>query len=95
MIIVRGVNIYPAAVDNLVRKFDQIIEYRATVNKKRQLDELTIEIDLKPGSDEQLTKEKLLEYFRSNLGLRPEVIVVDHDTLPRFEHKAKRFHVIK
>lgn len=95
MVTVRGVNVYPTAIDNLVRKFDQIIEYRATVNKKGQLDELTIEIDLKPGSDAASTTEKLLEYFKSNLGLRPDIIVVDRNTLPRFEHKAKRFHVLE
>ena len=95
MVTVRGINIYPTAIDNLVRKFNQIVEYRAIVNKKGQLDELTIEIDLKPGTDAETTKEELLEYIRSSLGLRPDIVVVEYNTLPRFEHKAKRFHVLK
>ena len=95
MITVRGVNIYPAAIDNLVRKFDQILEYRATVNKKGQLDELTIEIELKTAGDGKAEKAELIEYIRSILGLRPDVIVVEQNSLPRFEHKARRFHVLK
>lgn len=95
MITVRGVNIYPSAIDNFIRKFEQIIEYRATANKQGQLDKLIIEIESKPGTDSNSTKEELLEYIRSNLGLRPEIKVVENNSLPRFEHKAKRFHIIR
>jgi len=95
MITVRGVNIYPTAIDSLVRKYDQITEYRATVDKKGQLDELTIEIELKSGADADTIKEELLEHIRSNIGLRPAITVVEKNTLPRFEHKAKRFHIQK
>lgn len=95
MTTVRGVNIYPGAIDNLVRKFDQIIEYRATVNKQSQLDELSIEIEVQTNADSKTTREELFEYMKSNLGLRTNIEIVGSNTLPRFEHKAKRFHVLK
>jgi phenylacetate-CoA ligase len=91
MITVRGVNIYPSAIDNLVRQFEQISEYRATVNKHGELDELTIEVA--PHADSKAAKESLRGLIKKSLGLRANIEIAEPNTLPRFEHKARRFHV--
>lgn len=95
MTTVRGVNIYPGAVDNFVRKFNGILEYRATVDKRGMMDELTIEIEVAADADTVAIRDELLENIKSTLGLRPTVVLAEPGTLPRFEMKAKRFFVLK
>ena len=95
MTTVRGVNIYPSAIDNFVRKHFGILEYRATVNKRDQMDELNIEIEVAAEADAGAIRDALLENMKSTLGLRPHVELVEPGTLPRFEMKAKRFFVLK
>jgi len=93
MVIIRGVNVFPSAVENLVRNFDEVDEYRVNVKTKKAMAELTIEVELGNGAEPTSTCEAIGLAFHNNLGLRPTVVAVPRDTLPRFELKAKRFHV--
>jgi phenylacetate-CoA ligase len=94
MVIVRGVNIFPSAVENLVRQFDQVDEFRAQVDKRREMAEITLEIELVEGVDEETTCHELKQSFHNTLGLRPTVTAVPRNSLPRFEMKARRFHYL-
>ena len=51
MVNVRGVNVYPSAVEAVVRRFAEVAEYRATVAANGSLRELSVEIELMPGVD--------------------------------------------
>lgn len=93
MVIVRGVNIFPSAIDNFIRRYSEIDEYRVTFDKTGNMDELRIEIDLAESCDAASVQAALLRTISSELGVRPEVRTVSHGTLPRSEEKAKRFHV--
>jgi len=57
--------------------------------------ELSIEVELAPSADSENSRQAITHTLQDKLGLRPAVTVVPHDTLPRFEMKAKRFHVKK
>jgi len=94
MVTVRGVNVFPAAVENIIRKFDVVDEFRITVSTVRHMDEMEIELELIAGSDESVV-EDLSEKLYAMLGFRPKLKLVPRDALPRFELKAKRFHVKK
>ncbi len=94
MVIIRGVNIYPAAVENLVRQFDAIDEFRAQVDKRLEMAELSLEIELVEGADAESACRDLRQKFHNTFGLRPTVVAVPRNTLPRFELKAKRFHYL-
>ena len=37
MVTVRGVNVFPAGVENILRKFSEVDEFRITVNKVRHV----------------------------------------------------------
>ena len=50
MVSVRGVNVYPSAVESVVRRFREVAEYRATVATRGSLRELSVEIELAPAS---------------------------------------------
>lgn len=94
MVTVRGVNIYPGAIDNFVRSFSEITEYRTTIDKRHSLDELIIEIEIAANADPAAVERGLLELVKRTLGLRPRIVRIERGTLPRFENKARRFHVL-
>jgi phenylacetate-CoA ligase len=93
MVTVRGVNIFPSAIENFLRAYQEVDEYRVTVSKQRALDQLTIELELATGSDAKALPAAIARSIGSRLGLRPRVTAVERGTLPRFELKAKRFQV--
>jgi phenylacetate-CoA ligase len=87
MFTVRGVNLYPSQVEDIVRRHKQVIEFVIERRRIRQMDEvaLVVEID---GSD--TSTERLEADLRQALGVRLECRVVPGGTLPRSELKAKR-----
>jgi phenylacetate-CoA ligase len=93
MVTVRGVNVYPSAIENFVRAHPQVDEFQVIVTKRGTLDELRIELELADGLDSEAIPASLVQTINSSLGLRPTVVTVPRDTLPRFELKARRFHV--
>jgi len=92
MVTVRGVNVFPAGVENIIRKFTEVDEFRITVNKVKQMDEMDIEVELCDGANPQVVHEIAVK-LDSMLAFRPRVHHVARNMLPRFEMKAKRFHV--
>lgn len=92
MVTVRGVNVFPAGVENIIRKFAEIDEFRITVSKFKQMDEMDIEIELCEGADPDVTHQLAVK-LDGMLSFRPRVHHVSRNSLPRFEMKAKRFHV--
>ena len=86
MMIVRGVNIYPSSVEQIIREFPEIVEYRMIASKVGEMDELTIEIE-----DSLEMPQRVADEIRLGLGLRVQVESVPAGTLPRFENKGKRF----
>jgi phenylacetate-CoA ligase len=92
MVTVRGVNVFPAGVENIIRKFAEVDEFRITVNKVKQMDEMDIEVELCEGADPEVVHEIAVK-LDSMLAFRPRVHHVARNMLPRFEMKAKRFHV--
>ena len=92
MIVVRGVNIYPSAVEEIIRSIGGIAEYRAHVDTSRSLVELRIEIEPETTArDTSALKEKLEKEFRRVFSMRVPVECVSPGTLPRFELKSHRW----
>ena len=86
---------YPAAVEAVVRRFDEVAEYRATIGHIGSLRELAVEIELLSGTDgASSVSTRLADALRDALGLRVPLKVVDTGTLPRFELKARRFVIV-
>jgi len=89
MVVVRGVNIYPSAVDEIIRATGRVTEYRVHVDTSRTLAELRIEVE-PAGSDEGL-REELEKSLNRALSIRIPVECVSAGSLPRFEAKARRW----
>lgn len=92
MIIVRGVNVFPSAIENVLREFPEIDEFRVEIFERAAMKEIKfiLEPRLDPSAVAGLS-EKVRQRVRERIGLRPEVEVVAPGTLPRFELKARRF----
>jgi phenylacetate-CoA ligase len=92
MIIVRGVNIYPAAVEEIIRSCEDVAEYRAHVTVQNSLTELRVEVEPAAGcADARAVAAQLEKKFQESFALRVPVSVVPPGALPRFEMKAKRW----
>jgi phenylacetate-CoA ligase len=90
MIHIRGNNLYPAAVESVIRRFPEVAEFRIVVDQSGPLPDLRIEIEPTPNSNGTALAEAVRRAVRDELLFRVEVSAVAHGTLPRFEMKAKR-----
>lgn len=88
-IIIRGIVIYPSAVENVVRSFPDVAEFAVDVYRRGALDEMEIRVEVRGGSPDSIAYRLALE-ARRKLGFRVGVRAVDLNTLPRFEMKATR-----
>lgn len=86
MLIIRGVNVFPSAVDQILRSFPEVVEYRVTVCKRGEMDELVVEVE-----DHLREPRRIAEEFTVRLGLQVDVRPVVPLSLPRFEGKGRRF----
>jgi phenylacetate-CoA ligase len=86
MLIVRGVNVFPSAIEGIVRRFTAIDEFRIEVFRAGELDEVRVLVE----ADDAALAHAVQESFRAELGLRVEVRQVAPRTLPRHELKARR-----
>lgn len=92
MVVVRGVNIYPGAVEEVIRAHGGITEYCVRVSTAQALVELSLQVEPAPGHPNADTLAAELERkFQSQFALRIPVTVVAAGTLPRFEMKAQRW----
>ena len=92
MVVVRGVNIYPSAVEQIIREFREVAEYQARIAKKGAMTEMHIVIE--PGRETTNVAhlvsnvEKALE---TAFSLRIAVTAAVPNSLPRAELKSKRW----
>jgi phenylacetate-CoA ligase len=94
MVGVRGVNVYPAAIEAVVRGFPEIVEFRSTVSRSHEMRSLVLEIEPVAGqADGAALAARVGRRLREALGLTVPVRVVEPGALPRFEMKARRFVV--
>ena len=92
MIHVRGNNLYPSAIEAIVRRFPEVAEYRIVVDHTRTLADLRLEVEPLTGDGRALA-EAVGRAVRDELLFRVEVTPAPPGSLPRFEMKARRFVV--
>jgi phenylacetate-CoA ligase len=92
MLIVRGVNVYPSAVDQVVREHAGVAEYQVQIDRARDLPEIrvAIEADALCADPEGLRRE-LERDLRGAFSLRIPVLLARAGDLPRYELKARRW----
>jgi phenylacetate-CoA ligase len=92
MIIVRGVNIYPTAVEDVLRGFPEVAEYRVDVDGSRSLTEIKLNVEPQADCQEPAALgARVQETLQRVFNLRVPVTLAPSGSLPRFEMKAKRW----
>ncbi len=86
MLIIRGVNVFPAAVEGIIRRFPAVEEFQIEVFRQGALDEARVLVEVGDEAGVRAVQEAL----RVGLGIRLDVRAVPPRTLPRFELKARR-----
>ncbi|MGH2472168.1 MAG: phenylacetate--CoA ligase family protein [Candidatus Limnocylindria bacterium] len=87
MVTVRGVNVFPSAIEAIVRRFEEVGEYRVELARVREMDELRCAVEA-PAD----VADRVADAIHRELGIRCVVHAVAPGTLPRFDMKAKRFN---
>jgi phenylacetate-CoA ligase len=94
MKLIRGTNVYPRAVEAIVRELDAIDEFQIHIWRAESLhDEITIRVELKPGRMAEwpaIERQLATTLADAHEGLRFNIVLEPPSTLPRFELKAKR-----
>ena len=91
MVVVRGVNLYPSAVEQVVRSAGGINEFRVEIRQEKSLTELSIFIEPANPEDGAALGHRVATLLQYAFGLRIEVSAAGPGTLPRFEAKSKRW----
>src|SRR5262249_51787843 len=92
MVVVRGVNVYPSAIAEVVRSVDGVAEYRVEIHTGHPLPELRILVEPSAECGDMAALERRLQAaLRTAIGLRIAVGAVAPGRLPRFEMKAQRW----
>jgi len=87
MAIIRGMNVYPSAIEEAVRSVSGSGEFRITFyTEPGGMDEIKLEVELEEGGGAR----RLQETMRQQLGLRVRVVPVAPGLLPRHDGKARR-----
>ena len=86
MFTVRGVNLYPSQVEDIVRRHAGLGEFQIERRQVEQMDEITLVVEMPEGA----STERLEADLRQALGVRLGCRTVPLGTLPRAELKSKR-----
>jgi phenylacetate-CoA ligase len=92
MVVVRGVNVYPSLVEQIVRAHPDVTEYRVQLDCRAAMTELSVEVETAADcQDAGEVQTRLKQSFQTALNLRVPVRLLPRGSLPRFEMKALRW----
>lgn len=88
MLTVRGVNLYPSQVEDIVRRHPEVVEFVIEHRIERHMDEVALVVECADGRE--AIGERLQADLRAALGVRIDVKTAPPGSLPRSELKANR-----
>jgi len=91
MVTIRGVNVYPTAVENLVSEVPGLSHhYELHISRVDGMDRMLVRAEANGSEGCSELAVRLATHLRENVGVRLETDVVASGTLPRYELKTKR-----
>lgn len=90
MFVIRGNNVFPSAIDGILREFAEVVEYRLVVAQAGAMTDLRIDVEPRCNGDPSGLLGRIEATVRDRLNFRPSVVAVEAGSLPRFEMKARR-----
>lgn len=99
MLIIRGVNVFPSQIESVILEIPEFTgQYFVTVDRVNNVDTFQVDVELRPeyyGDDMGRMlrlKDRLVGRLVSVLGIRPEIRIVEPNSITRSQGKAK--HVL-
>ena len=94
MIILRGVNVYPTQIEELVlRVAGMSPHFQLVLAKRERMDHMTVRVEARPdcpGPRRETAADELARAIKDGVGISAEISVVDPDTLERSVGKLRR-----
>ncbi len=103
MLIIRGVNVYPSEIENILLKVDELApHYQLVLKREASLDELCIQVEISEGilcrwaelEDERIKmtalSQRIIDLLKESLGLTVAVELLPAKSLERSNGKAAR-----
>jgi len=98
MLVVRGINVFPSQIEDVLLKMPEIGDYfQVVVDRKRHgLDEIAIKVEMSNGaftgelSDLARLQKKVENELKSVMKIRSRIELVEKGSLPRTEGKSKK-----
>jgi phenylacetate-CoA ligase len=95
MIILRGVNVFPTQIEELILKCSGLTpHFQLELNKQDRMDVMTVIVEARPEAADEATRaiqaKELVHHVKSMVGVSVFVRVVDPGAVKRSEGKAKR-----
>jgi phenylacetate-CoA ligase len=91
MLIIRGVNVFPTQIEELILKQPELApHYVLELTKDGPMDHLTVLIEIAPGARDAASAVKLQHNIKSLIGVTTDVRIVPLSTIERSIGKAKR-----
>lgn len=92
MLIIRGNNVYPSAIDSVIREETGVAEYQVIIDDSSGMTAVEIRVELTDAVDDAgALAMRLRQLIKDRLFFNATVTPVEPGTLPRFELKARRF----
>lgn len=87
MVVIRGMNVFPSAIEQVLREFDELGEFRITFyTEPTAMDEVKVEVELtQPGQGRAIQAR-----LRTRLGLRVRIVPLKPGVLPTYIGKVRR-----
>ena len=87
MVVIRGMNVFPSAIEQVLREFDELGEFRITFyTEPAAMDEVKVEVELaQPGQGRAIQAR-----LRTRLGLRVRIVPLQPGILPVPAGKTRR-----
>lgn len=97
MLIIRGVNVFPSQIEEVITQFDEITaQYQIVLTNEGPLDHVELRIETVPDFpfDEvrrlEVLRRKIASELKSNLQIAVNIKIVEPKSIERSEGKAKR-----
>ncbi len=96
MLIIRGVNVFPSTIESCILEFPEYSgQYFVTVDRVNNVDTFDVDVELRPefatadDATKKQLKDKLVNRLVSVLGIKPNLNMVEPNTIERSQGKAK------
>ena len=95
MMTIRGINVFPSAIENILRRFPEVVEFQGVVTRAMEMQELLLRLETEGlgVADQQGLARRIVSELHTRLQLRPSIEFAAPGSLPRAEMKSRRFRL--